>query len=222
MEQPRGWAGGRQMQQTMSCCLRTACPQQDGFPLLKEAEWSFLPSLGRFGKAESHGADPSVINPCSTSTPLPWACSTDLLTPTLPADLHCCETPRAGRDHRNCQLQGGAGRTKAAHQSYTWWDSCGGSHCPPGIGPSESHFLCLQQEPLQRRSGPQGPSSLQPFSILPLPWQYFAAGAACATALGGPWPLAARLPALLAAQWAQPHSSSLPSFLAGGAAAVSW
>lgn len=116
--------------------------------------------------------------------PLLWAGSTDLLTPTLPADPRCCEIPHAGRDHRNCQLQGGSGRTEAAQQSYTWWDSCGGSHCPPGIGPSESHFLCLQLEPLQGRSGPQGLSSLQPSSILPLPWQHLATGAACATALG--------------------------------------
>lgn len=59
--------------------------------------------------------------------PLPWAGSTDLLTPTLPADPCCCEIPHAGRDHRNCQLQGGSGRSEAAQQSYTWWDSCGGS-----------------------------------------------------------------------------------------------
>lgn len=131
------------------------------------------------------------VSPTSVPpAPLPWAGSTDLLTPTLPADPRCCEIPNAGRDQRNCQLQGGSGRSEAAQQSYTWWDSCGGSHCPPGIGPSESHFLCLQLEPLQGRSGPQGLSSLQPSSILPLPWQHLATGAACATALGGgtsPW-----------------------------------
>lgn len=110
------------------------------------------------------------VSPTSAPpAPLPWAGSTDLLTPTLPADPRCCETPCAGRDHRNCQLQGESGCSEAAQQSYTWWDSCGGSQCPPGIGPSESHFLCLELEPLQGRSGPMGCQVCNPPASCPCP-----------------------------------------------------
>lgn len=68
MEQPRGWAGDRGMQQTLSGHSRTACPQQMwGAGQVPTAEGASC--LGRFGKAESHGAEPNVTDLCSTSTP---------------------------------------------------------------------------------------------------------------------------------------------------------
>lgn len=77
-----------------------------------------------------------------------------LLRDTTRGQLAVCRQ-LVGRDHRGAASSGlpsawgGAGRTKTTQGSYTWWDSCGGSHCPPGTSPIASHFLCLQLERLQ-------------------------------------------------------------------------
>lgn len=73
-------------------CAHSRCEGQDGFPLLREAEWSFLPSLGRFGKAESHGADPNV----TPSAPAAQICSLPACLQTLTAVSHRVQAETTG------------------------------------------------------------------------------------------------------------------------------
>lgn len=105
-----------------------------------------------------------------TSAPVFQACSTDLLAPTFPASLPVpatapdprCSLPgqltAAARHHAQAaccvqaagwqrpQLQAAISvrriraQLKLHRGSYTWWDSCGGSRCPPG---TRSHRIPL-------------------------------------------------------------------------------
>lgn len=179
--------------------------------------------LGRLSKTGSCETDPDVAHLCSKSTPFPGlqhrsahsppphstACNGHCNRPSLPSPRTadgCSKTSCEGSSlwaettgelpAPSCSQRGeDQGAPKPHRGSYTWWDSCGGSHCPPGTSPIASCIpLPLPGTGVTSVGGwtpgpikdPTAPS------LLHLPWQHsahnrqhFAAAAACANALWG-------------------------------------